>query len=98
MRNPFVLPLLVLFALPLASRSAIAQARSVSGRILDAETSSPLPARVELLDSQLSVTAGPDGRFTLTLDAGGRGTLVISHPGTTCRGCLPTRPPLRSSR
>ncbi len=81
MRNPFVLPLLVLFALPLASRSAIAQARSVSGRILDAETSSPLPARVELLDSQLSVTAGPDGRFTLTLDAGGRGTLVISHPG-----------------
>lgn len=79
MRNVFAL--LLLFPFFLSSQPALAQSSSVSGLVLDAGTSKPLPARVEVLETQVSVTAGADGRFTVTLDASGRGTLVVSQPG-----------------
>jgi iron complex outermembrane recepter protein len=73
--------LLLLSTFSLVTSPATAQSASVSGRVLDAGTSNPLPARVEVLETQVSTTAGADGRFTATLDASGHGSLVISHPG-----------------
>jgi iron complex outermembrane recepter protein len=58
-----------------------AQSATVSGRVVDAATSQPIPARVEVLETQASVAAGADGRFSVTLGASGRGTLVVSHSG-----------------
>ncbi len=79
MRTSFVL-LLLLSAFSLIGNPAAAQP-TVSGRIVDAETTNPLPARVDVLETQVSVAAGADGRFTVTLGSSGRGTLVISQPG-----------------
>jgi iron complex outermembrane recepter protein len=78
MRIVIVLPVLVLLAW--VSCPASAQTVTLSGRVVDAGTSQPLPARIDILETSVSVTADPNGRFTLALESG-RGTLVISHPG-----------------
>jgi iron complex outermembrane recepter protein len=72
--------LLVVFAslLPLPVDS---QTVTLSGRVVDAGTSQPLAARLEVLETRASVESGADGRFSVALDASGRGTLVVSRPG-----------------
>ena len=67
-------------------------AQSIPGRVVDAATEAPVPARVEIAESGQVVAAGADGRFTIPFDAacpvpvdaaaaGCRLTLVVSHPG-----------------
>jgi iron complex outermembrane recepter protein len=80
MRTAPILLLLLLLTLLLPA-PADSQTATASGRVIDAATSRPLAARIEVLESRVSVTAGADGSFSIALDASDRGTLVVSLPG-----------------
>lgn len=69
-----------LFALLLAV-VAPATAQPLTGRVLDAESGSPLPARVEVVETRQVATADAEGRFNLPAGLPARVTLVASHPG-----------------
>src|SRR5205814_4210185 len=56
----------VTLALLFSFRSAVAQTRTVTGTVTDAETGQPLEgARVSVRGTALSTTTGAGGRFTL---------------------------------
>ncbi|MEW5984388.1 MAG: TonB-dependent receptor [Acidobacteriota bacterium] len=65
----------------LLSLAAPAAAQTLSGRVTDANTDAPLPARVEVVDTGVAVTAGSDGRFVVAVPSAERTTIVCAYPG-----------------
>ncbi len=76
-----VILLILLISLQFLAVPADAQSHPVSGRVVDADTSSPVPARIEILETHAFVKADADGRFVIDVGAVVRATFVISHPG-----------------
>ena len=70
----------IVFAAILSAAAPAADTTTWSGIVKDATTGASLSARVEVLGSNRSVTADPDGRFTIEIPTGG-GTLVFALPG-----------------
>jgi iron complex outermembrane receptor protein len=70
----------LVLAAVLAAFAPAADIASWSGVVTDAASGSPLPARVQILNTSRSVAAGEDGRFSVDLPGDG-GTLVFSLPG-----------------
>lgn len=63
-------------------RAAAQEAITVSGRVLDAETTAPLPGVSVVVKGQpLGTTAGADGEFELSADLVPPFTLVFTHIG-----------------
>ena len=74
MKSAAVLVFLLVLAAPAASQT-------ISGRILDANTSDPLAARIEVVETHTVVAADREGRFAFDAGHAERITLVLSQPG-----------------
>ena len=74
--------LCVVFLLQLVASVLGAQpVRVLSGRVSDAESGKPVPARIEILETRAAVTANADGTFSIEAGALASATVVVSHPG-----------------
>ena len=71
--------LVLALLLPGAWPAAAAQPPAAAGIVLDGETNLPVPG-AEIRTASATATAGPDGRFTIALPAGGT-TLRVAAPG-----------------
>lgn len=67
----------ILFLLP----TGPAAAQSLNGRVLDANTGAPVPARITVADTLVTITPDAEGRFVVPVGAAERVTLVAAHPG-----------------
>ena len=72
----------LVLAMLLSSVPVLAQTRTITGTVTDAETGQPLEgARVGVRGTALSTTTGPDGKFTLGNIPGGNVTIAIRRIG-----------------
>ncbi|HSK08175.1 MAG TPA: TonB-dependent receptor, partial [Vicinamibacterales bacterium] len=67
----------------LACLAAVPQvaAQQVSGRITSTTSGTPVPARVEIVETRQLTIADAEGRFTVAVREAGRLTLLVSHEG-----------------